>query len=181
MTDQPNTRRTILIVEADAASRALFSDLLSRYSLTFAANAFEAVRSVNARPFHAYLLDYWLPDWSGVQLCRAIRDGERLLRQLRIQLELSELKSLRARDEEERAIQQELERRLRNTVARVEAAKELARASLERTARTKAYKAFIAAHGTRVHFESWWPNMFGSARAARGVIADPSAGKSATH
>ena len=38
-------------------------------------------------------------------------------------------------------------------MGRVERARQLETASLERTARSRAYKAFIAARGTRGHFE----------------------------
>ncbi|HYC47663.1 MAG TPA: response regulator [Burkholderiales bacterium] len=205
MPNEPDHRRDVLVVDNHADAREQAAAVLSSYRVSFASNAYEAMRETNAKPFHAYILEQWLPDWSGVQLCRAIRgldphapilfvtaaardedrsralraganaylskpvDGERLLRQLRMYLELSELESLRAKQEEERAVQDELVRRARDTIARADAARQLAAKSIERTARTKAYKAFIDARGSRAHFESWWPNVFGSASANAGI------------
>jgi response regulator RpfG family c-di-GMP phosphodiesterase len=102
---------------------------------------------------------------ANVYLCKPI-DPEKLRRQVRVYLELSELESLRARVDEERAIQGELERRIKDAAARTDAAQKLASASIGRTARTKAFKAFIEARGTRAHFESWWAQVFGNARTA---------------
>src|SRR5688572_5406574 len=90
---------------------------------------------------------------ANVYLCKPV-DPQRLRRHLRVHLELSELESLRAKVEEERAVQDELERRLEHARASSKRAEELAAASVERTARTKAYKAFINARGSRAHFES---------------------------
>jgi CheY-like chemotaxis protein len=205
MTDMSIGRRTILCVDDDPESRLLLERILESDRLVFAANAFEAIRCVNAQAFHAYVLDFWLPDWSGPQLCREIRktdphapivfctaaardaDKGRAMRagadaylckpidpavlrsKLSALLALAEQESLRARVEEERAVQDELQRRMSQLVSRVDAAKELAAASVERTARAKAFKAFVEARGTRGHFESWWPNVFQTARANQEV------------
>jgi len=202
MTNGPDTRRAILVIDADSESHALMSELLAGHALTFSSSAYEAIRALNARAFHAYILDYWLPDWSGVLLCKSIRDmdpnvpilfcsrsardedrkrglraganaylskpidAEHLRRELRVHLEVSELASLRAKIEEENAVQHELERRLERARSSTKRAEALAAASVERTARTKAYKAFIDARGSRAYFESWWPNVFGSVRAS---------------
>ena len=40
-------------------------------------------------------------------------------------------------------------------------------ASIERTARARAYKAFIDARGARAHFEGRRPQVFESARTAQ--------------
>ena len=193
-------RRKVLVVDDDPDFRALLEEILSDRTLVFAANAFEAIKHVNSASFHAYVLDYWLPDWSGPALCREIRksdphapvvfctsaardhDQARAMRagasayickpvdpatlrsKLGAFISLSEVESLRAKAELERAVQDELDRRLA-AVARTEQAKALAASSIERTARSKAYKAFIDARGTRVYFESWWPQLFDSARA----------------
>jgi DNA-binding response OmpR family regulator len=203
MLDVPSFTRHILCVDDNAESTEVLQQILRDHKVTVAGTAFEAIRAMNAHAFHGYILDHWLPDWTGVQLCRTIRetdphgpiifctaaardedrrramraganvyfckpvDPERLRRQLRVHLELSELESLRAKIEEERAVQDELQRRLSQAVSRTEAAKHLASAAMERTARTRAYKAFVQARGTRAHFESWWPNVFSSARAAQ--------------
>jgi DNA-binding response OmpR family regulator len=66
--------RSILCIEKDASARAALVRALSDYDLLFTADAFETIRSMNARAFDAYIIDFWLPDWSGPQLCRSIRD-----------------------------------------------------------------------------------------------------------
>jgi CheY-like chemotaxis protein len=68
--------RTILCVEDDTESREILSAILNGYSLTYARNGYEAIRSLNSGVFDLYLLDLWLPDWSGVQLCRHIRQND---------------------------------------------------------------------------------------------------------
>ena len=195
--------RTILCVEDDAESRGVLANVLSDHKLVFAINAFEALRHVNAGSHHGYVLDYWLPDWSGPALCREIRkvdphgpvvfctaaardsDRNRALRaganayltkpidpdalraKLRAFLTLAEVESLRAKVDEEHAVQEELQRRLGNVIGQINYARELVATSIERTARTRAYKAFIEARGTRAHFESWWPQVYSSVRASR--------------
>jgi DNA-binding response OmpR family regulator len=198
------TRRgSILCVDDDPETRALFAQILDEYDVVCVQNAFEALRNVNGRSFHGYVLDYWLPDWSGPSLCRELRktdphapiifctaaardnDCARAMRaganaylckpidptvlrsKMRAFLSLSEMESLQAKIEEERVIQEELERRLADARAHIDNAQTLIASSIERTARTKAYKAFMEARGTRAHFESWWPNVFESARASQ--------------
>ena len=67
-------RRAILCVEKDDAPRALLAQSLGEYELVFTGDAFETIRSMHARAFDGYIIDFWLPDWSGPQLCRAIRE-----------------------------------------------------------------------------------------------------------
>src|ERR687891_386395 len=67
-------RRAMLCIEKDDAARAVLAQTLSEYELVFTRDAFETLRSMNARAFDGYIIDFWLPDWSGPQLCRAIRD-----------------------------------------------------------------------------------------------------------
>jgi DNA-binding response OmpR family regulator len=205
MADLNLNRRCVLVVDDDTEFRAVIEEILSDHSLVFAKNAFEAIRHVNTSTFHAYVLDYWLPDWSGAALCREIRksdphapivfcmaaardqdrsrairagasaylckpiDPQMLRAKLGAFISLSELESLRAKVDEERAVQDELERRFSQVIAQTEHAKTLAASSIERTARAKAYKAFMEARGTRAHFESWWPQVFQSARANHNV------------
>ena len=109
-----------------------------------------------------------IQDARGDALRRSVElvpDPDMLRARLRTFLTLSEMESLRAKVEEERAVQNELERRASDVRLRAEAAKELFASSVERTARAKAYKAFIEARGTRAHFEKWWPQVFQSVRA----------------
>lgn len=93
-------------------------------------------------------------------------DPSALKEKLRRCLSMADVESVRARIEEQRAIQEELERRVAQVRERSASAAALAAQSLERTARTRAFKAFIEARGTRAHFERWWPQVFQSTRAS---------------
>jgi DNA-binding response OmpR family regulator len=192
----------ILCVDHDAESNALLRELLSEYKLVFASSALQALTLLRADLFHAYILDYWLPDWSGPILCREIRkidphgpvifcaaaakdqdkvvafragataylckpvNSELLTSRLRVLLTLAELESVHARVEEQRAIQDELQRCVVESQLHVDKARQLVRSSLERTAKVKAYKAFVQAHGSRAYFESWWSEVFSSGSAS---------------
>jgi len=63
----------VLCVNSDSGTRTVFQDALPGYQLVFASGAYEALRSFNSPAFDLYVLEYWLPDWSGVSLCRHIR------------------------------------------------------------------------------------------------------------
>jgi len=69
-------RHDILCVQPDAKMRATLEKALAGYRTVFAVNAFEALREVNRRVFHAYVVEYWLPDWNAVQICRHIRKSD---------------------------------------------------------------------------------------------------------
>jgi CheY-like chemotaxis protein len=182
----------ILCVDDDEDARNLTAAMLSGYQLTFASNGYEAIRSLNSEVFDLYLLDHWLPDWSGIQLCRHIRrsdprvpvvfctgaardedrrramnaganaflvkpiDPLQLREQVRSLVTAANLESLRARVEEERAIQEELDRRAEEMKQRSATALEAARAAIERATRIKALKVFLDAGGTLGNFERAW-------------------------
>jgi len=198
-------RRAVLCVQTDQAARDVLAETLHGCDCVAACNAYEALRNLNARPFDAYVLDYWLPDWSGPSLCREIRksdpnspvvfytdaandqDRQRALRagasaylckpvepeELRSSLgslfRRSDVESLLAKSSAERAVDELLVLRLPRARAASAAQDESAARSLERAARSRAYKAFIESGGTRANFDSWWPQVFGSARANHGL------------
>ncbi len=87
---------------------------------------------------------------------------ETLCDELATLLNLAELRSLRAKADEERAIQEELERRVVVAISRAERARSLAAEATERAARAKAYACFTQAGGTPGHFDRWWPGVFSS-------------------
>jgi two-component system sensor histidine kinase HydH len=80
-------------------------------------------------------------------------------------LSLADRESLDAKAAEEEAICDELDRRAAHARERVAIATRVAARSFERTARIKAYKAFLEKHGTRAHFDRWWPQVFQSTEA----------------
>ena len=51
-------------------------DALAPAALVFASDGGEALAAIYRGPFDAYVLDYWLPDWTGVNLCREIRKSD---------------------------------------------------------------------------------------------------------
>jgi DNA-binding response OmpR family regulator len=69
----PNRKR-ILLVEDYEDSRDLATHTLTEYTLTCARNFNEGLRLARQGGFELYILDNWLPDKSGVELCRAIRE-----------------------------------------------------------------------------------------------------------
>lgn len=73
MSESAIHRQTILCVDADQAVQDFCTRVLPEYDVTCAGTGFEALRALNHRSFRAYILEYWLPDWSGRGLCREIR------------------------------------------------------------------------------------------------------------
>jgi DNA-binding NarL/FixJ family response regulator len=162
----------------------------------FTATAYDAICALNARDFDAYVLPFWLPDWSSFSLCRDVRkadphapivfygsgarepnckrarragasacvpDGDMItLRgELRTLLDRVCLENLAAITAEQRAIQEELERRAAVLAGRADRAKHMAALAVERTAKIKACAAYTAEGGTRADFMRRWPQAFG--------------------
>jgi CheY-like chemotaxis protein len=73
MTSFSRASKAILCVQSENEDRVLLADLLPQYHTVFACNGCEALRELGRGVFDAYLLDYWLSDCSGAQLCREIR------------------------------------------------------------------------------------------------------------
>jgi DNA-binding response OmpR family regulator len=172
-------------------------------------SAFEALRAHNAGHFDAYVLDYWLPDWSGVGLCRQIRESEpnvpivfftaadrdeqkrrglraganvflhvtdgaaMLASRMRTLLQVSDTRSLQARVEEERVIQEELSRRAAVAMSASEHARERAALALERMTKVRASKAFVEAGGCLAMFERWWGQMYAGVGANTRAELEP--------
>ena len=199
-------RRTVLCIGNDVEAEKFLRRALSEYEIVVAPNAYEAIRSMHARAFDAYITDFWLPDWAGPQLCRAIRevdphcpiifwsaaeadqnrqramragasayyskhsDGENLAPTLRKLLAVADAKSLEAKARLENAVLSEIER-CKARLSSSSPGRESKGAFVERTARTRGYKAFVESGGSRAHFERWWPQVFGSARANHDVAS----------
>ena len=205
----PLATRPVLCVQPNEEFHASLGRALSTHQLIFVPSALEAIRMLNKGAFDAYVIDYWLPDWGGVSLCRQIREADphapicfftaadspeqkkRALRagakaffsapgdaialaaKLRTWLQYVDLSALRAKIDEEAAVQQELERRASLALARSDHARGLAEEALQRAAQVRARKAFLASGGTLAMFERWWPQTFGSVvanyRASSGI------------
>jgi DNA-binding response OmpR family regulator len=76
MTNREQARLTALVVDDDWAIRTFLTQLLD--DVGFATTSFEAGRpaleALAQRPFDLLLLDQWLPDMNGLQLCEAARE-----------------------------------------------------------------------------------------------------------
>jgi two-component system OmpR family response regulator len=71
----PLSEVRILLVEDDRATRNLVGESLSEagYAVTSVERAGEAAAAMRGAAFSAVILDVWLPDGSGVELCREWR------------------------------------------------------------------------------------------------------------
>jgi CheY-like chemotaxis protein len=74
VTDLSRTRKRILLVEDYEDEWEMVAFKLQEYELTFARDSNEGLRLARQLCFDLYILDNWLPDRSGVWLCRAIRE-----------------------------------------------------------------------------------------------------------
>jgi len=70
-----NCQARVLYVDDDEDSREMLCLLLrsSRIEVKAVATAAQALSSIQIEPFDLYLLDSWLPDLDGFELCRRIR------------------------------------------------------------------------------------------------------------
>lgn len=71
-----NPRPRVLCVDDDADSREMLSTLLGLALIESktVGTAAQALSSIQAERFDLYLLDAWLPDLDGFELCRRMRD-----------------------------------------------------------------------------------------------------------
>lgn len=74
----------------------------------------------------------------------------------------SDLRSLRAKPDAEQAVREVLERSVMTDMAPTV---KTSAQSIERIARARAYKAFLASGGTKAHFHSYWSQVFEGAQA----------------
>jgi two-component system, OmpR family, response regulator MprA len=73
MTTSSAEKKQILFVDDDEVTQELVTLTLSNHEIITAHNFTEGLRLALDRHFDLYLLDNWLPDGSGVELCRSIR------------------------------------------------------------------------------------------------------------
>ncbi|MCI0486294.1 MAG: response regulator [Blastocatellia bacterium] len=67
---------SVLLIEAEEDTRKMLEPLLEEwgYRATLVATATEGLKNLLERRFDLIILDDWLPDLDGVELCRQIRD-----------------------------------------------------------------------------------------------------------
>ncbi|HEX8736034.1 MAG TPA: response regulator [Pyrinomonadaceae bacterium] len=67
-------KKRILCVEDDKDTCELLSILFSEYEVVFASSLREAFSLLESEHFDLYVLDNWLPDGSGIEVCRRIHE-----------------------------------------------------------------------------------------------------------
>jgi DNA-binding response OmpR family regulator len=76
MNAQLSAERSILCVQPNPDFKDTLEQALAAYRTVIACNANEAMHFLSTSVFDAYVLDYWLPDWSGIHLCCEIRRSD---------------------------------------------------------------------------------------------------------
>lgn len=71
--DSSFAERTILCASADAKHQEDVRRVFHPAATTAALSGREALVALHRTSFDLYVLDYWLPDWTGVSFCRDIR------------------------------------------------------------------------------------------------------------
>src|SRR5215510_210444 len=74
MTNSNRDRKRILLVDEEVAARDLAELILAEYKLIYARDFGDGLRLARQRYFDLYILDNWLPDGNGAELCRLIRE-----------------------------------------------------------------------------------------------------------
>lgn len=72
-TDQSPNRKHILCVEDNEDNCELIGLILPEHEIVFAHTIAEALQRFTEKHFDLCILDNWLPDGSGIELCRRIR------------------------------------------------------------------------------------------------------------
>lgn len=65
--------RSGLCALPEVNSKELLEQAFEGHRLTYAHSGYEAMRNLHAKAFDFYVLEHWLPDFTGVSLCREIR------------------------------------------------------------------------------------------------------------
>jgi DNA-binding response OmpR family regulator len=68
-----SNKRSVLCVQPDEKFHQGLELALTDYRTVFVRTAVDAMRNINSCAFDAYVLDYWVPGWSGIHVCREIR------------------------------------------------------------------------------------------------------------
>lgn len=66
---------SILCVEDDQDTCELIGIILAGYRMVFANSTREVLDLIETQDFDLIIMDNWLPDGSGIELCRRMRDG----------------------------------------------------------------------------------------------------------
>ncbi|HKQ77788.1 MAG TPA: response regulator [Blastocatellia bacterium] len=77
MTTSNVKKKHVLFVGDDEDTQELVKLTLPAYGIVIARDFTEGLRIARQRRFDLYVLDNWLPDGTGVELCRCIREFDR--------------------------------------------------------------------------------------------------------
>jgi DNA-binding response OmpR family regulator len=67
-------KKRILLVEDEEDAREIAAFVLEEFELLYARDFNEGLRAARRGYFDLYIIDNWLPDGNGAELCRVIRD-----------------------------------------------------------------------------------------------------------
>jgi len=70
-------QKQILYIEDHEDTRELVTLVLANYRVTTTPSSKEALKLARQQHFDLYLLDSWLPDGSGLELCQQLREFDR--------------------------------------------------------------------------------------------------------
>jgi CheY-like chemotaxis protein len=73
----PTSKKHILCVDDNSDTCELVSHILKEYEVTSAYSMADAVKRATAEKFDLYILDYHLPDGTGLELCLMLRTFDR--------------------------------------------------------------------------------------------------------
>jgi DNA-binding response OmpR family regulator len=75
-TEAQSSLKRVLCVEDDRDTCDFLKFVMTSYEFHAVHTIGSAVDLISERPFDMYVLDNWLPDGSGIELCRYIRNGD---------------------------------------------------------------------------------------------------------
>jgi two-component system, OmpR family, response regulator len=73
----PTPKKQILCVDDHSDTCELVTHILKDYKITSAASMADAIKQATAEKFDLYILDYHLPDGTGLELCLMLRAFDR--------------------------------------------------------------------------------------------------------
>lgn len=174
MEQKPPVSKAVLSLDDDVEVCALLEHLLWPHRVIGVAHAYVALELLAREAFDLFILDVWMPDMDGLELCRRIRDedpnapivicsGAATPTSERDAMSIG-ASAYHAKPLEPGTFKAGIERLLAIAEARNRHAEAVVRqwvaADVQSAAapvRAELYRRFVAAGGTRAHFQRVWP------------------------